>query len=276
MKVLTREEEAEHYSATVRGGIQGGLIGLAGGTGLVYLASRRYPAFRSLTLQLKAFLASSAGTFVAITSADSASRNWELERNPNQKGYTDSSAAAAEAGRAQGSTFERARKWGKANRYNILGGGWAVSMAGTFAYLQRSRYLTMAQKLVQARVAAQGLTVALILGTAAFEIGDAGSGEGRYETVKVLDPNDPKHKKLVEKRVHHESYQGEDQWMDMVAAEEERLKEREDKVKDAGNRIQKPKAQKKKGNGDQKGDSGDSKGKDKPTEKNKGKAEETK
>lgn len=29
MKILTKEEEAEHYSATLKGGITGGLLGLA-------------------------------------------------------------------------------------------------------------------------------------------------------------------------------------------------------------------------------------------------------
>jgi hypothetical protein len=36
---------------------------------------------------------------------------------------------------------------------------------------------------------------------------------------------------LIEKRIHHERYQGEDQWMDMVATEERRMK-REQEEKD--------------------------------------------
>ena len=76
----------------------------------------------------------------------------------------------------------------------------------------RNPYLSTQQKLVQARVYAQGLTIAVLIATAAFEIGDRGKGEGRYETVKVLDPDDPSHKHLIEKKVHHERYAGEDQW----------------------------------------------------------------
>ena len=72
--------------------------------------------------------------------------------------------------------------------------------------------MTTAQKLVQARVYAQGLTVAVLIATAAFEISDNNKGTGRWETVKVLDPDDPTHSHLIEKQVHHESYQGEDQW----------------------------------------------------------------
>ncbi len=29
----------------------------------------------------------------------------------------------------------------------------------------------------------------------------------------VLDPNDPEHKKLIEKKIHHEDYEGQDLWM---------------------------------------------------------------
>jgi len=57
---------------------------------------------------------------------------------------------------------------------------------------------------------------------------DSATGKGRWETVKVLDPNDPTHKRMIEKKIHHERYAGEDQWRDMVEAEEQRMKEREE------------------------------------------------
>ena len=55
----------------------------------------------------------------------------------------------------------------------------ALSLTG------RNPYLSTQQKLVQARVYAQGLTVAVLIATAVFEIGDRGKGEGRWETIKV-------------------------------------------------------------------------------------------
>ena len=85
-------------------------------------------------------------------------------------------------------------------------------MGIALALVGRNPYLTGAQKLVQARVYAQGLTVAVLIITAAFEIGDRNKGEGRWETIRVLDPDDPTHKNLIEKKVHHEEYKGEDQW----------------------------------------------------------------
>ena len=123
-------------------------------------------------------------------------------------------------------------------------------MGIALAIVGRSPYLTTPQKLVQARVYAQGLTLAVLLITAIFEVGDRGREEGRWETIKVLDENDPTHQHLIEKRIHHESYRGEDQWRgklitigriiasltclleDMIETEERKMKEREDAAKE--------------------------------------------
>ena len=86
-------------------------------------------------------------------------------------------------------------------------------MALALGIVGRSPYLSAQQKLVQARVYAQGLTLAVLVASFALESNDLRSGKGRWETVKVLDPNDPEHKHLIDKRIHHEAYVGEDQWM---------------------------------------------------------------
>lgn len=102
--------------------------------------------------------------------------------------------------------------WGKENRYPIVGVSWVASMAIALGLVGRNPYLSTQQKLVQARVYAQGLTLAVLIATAAFEIGDRSEGQGRWETVQILDPDDPEHKHMIEKKIHHESYAGEDQW----------------------------------------------------------------
>jgi len=84
MKILTKEEEQQHWNATVQGGLFGGTMGVMGGAAGVILAQRRYPAFRGLTVPFRAFLAVSAGTFAAIISADRASRSYEDDRAPER------------------------------------------------------------------------------------------------------------------------------------------------------------------------------------------------
>jgi len=176
------------------------------------LSSRRYPAFRNLTLPFRTFLVVSTGTFAAIVSADTYSRRYEASQHPETHYNQDAQQRAARSAEAQKSSVERAKDWAGRNRYGIVFGSWVASMAAALGIVGRSKYLTGQQKLVQARVYAQGLTLAVVIASLALEGKDMGQGEGRWETVKVLDPKDPAHKHLIEKKIHHERYPGEDQW----------------------------------------------------------------
>jgi Hypoxia induced protein conserved region len=163
---------------------------------------------------MKTFLVTSSGTFISIVAADRASRNYENARDP-QRQYRDRATLDQETVRASESYFQRFKDWGRENRYPIVTASWVASMAIALGLVGRNPYLSRAQKLVQARVYAQGLTLAVLMATAAFEVGDASKGKGRWETVMVLDPNDPEHKHLIEKKIHHEAYEGEDLWRGM-------------------------------------------------------------
>lgn len=231
MKILTKEEEAAHYNATVMGGLKGGMFGLVVGGAAVLGAHHRFPTFRSLTLPMKSFLVTSSGTFLAIVSADRASRKFEFDRDP-QRQYRDRATADLEAVRENESAFQRFKDWGRENRYPIVTASWVASMGIALGLVGRNPFLSRAQKLVQARVYAQGLTLAVLIATAAFEVGDASKGKGRWETVKIIDPDDPEHKHLIEKRIHHEAYEGEDLWRDMVAAEERKIAARKHAVEE--------------------------------------------
>lgn len=221
MKVLTKEEEAAHYNAVVKGGLIGGSLGLAiGASGVIY-ASRRYPSFRGLTLPFRTFLVTSTATFGAIVQADRQGIKHQKEQDPRRM-YRDNSQRAQEMIRENESTYERFMNYGREHRYSIVCASWLASLAVAFALVSRAPMSTP-QKIVQARVYAQGLTLAVLIVSAAFEMNDAKSGKGRWETVMVLDPNDPEHKHLIEKRIHKEEYEGQDLWMDMVEAEEKRI-----------------------------------------------------
>jgi hypothetical protein len=226
MKLLTKEEEQAHYDQVLKGGTVGGIVGLGLGIAGVMGASRRYPAFRSLTLPFRAFLVTSSSTFCAIVNADRYSMKFQKARDP-MRSYKDSSVLAMEHARSNDTGYQQMMNWGRDHRYSIVFGSWVASMGLALAIVGRSKYLSTAQKVVQARVYAQGLTVAVLILTAAFEMTDAKKGSGRWETVMVLDPEDPEHKHLIEKKIHKEEYAGQDLWRDMVAAEERRMAERE-------------------------------------------------
>lgn len=245
MKLLTKKEEAEHYKATLRGGIEGLLGGLAVGTLGVVAATRRYPAFNQLTLPLKAFLITSAGTFAGIIAADHASRSYESSRNPADKAYA---LREEEKRRAEisGMTWtQRAMAWGKAERYKIVGASWLASMVAAFAIVGRNPYLTGQQKLVQARVYAQGLTLAVLIASAAFELQDSRKDKGPYEEEEYIDERD--HKKHTRRVEREQPSDGDSLWKDMVKQEEERLKERDDAIKRMEERDRKKRAKEHKG-----------------------------
>lgn len=211
MKILTKEEEQAHYSAVLKGGAIGGTLGLGIGLGGVLLASRRYPAFRGLTLPFRTFLVTSAATFGAIINADRFSMAYQKAQDP-KRNYTDNAARAAEMVRENQTAFERFIDYGHENRYSIVFVSWLASMGLAFALVSRSPMST-ANKVVQARVYAQGLTLAVLVLSAVFEMNDAKKGSGRWQTVMVIDPNDPEHKHLIEKKIHKEDYEGQDLWM---------------------------------------------------------------
>jgi len=211
MKIISKEEEDAHYSVVVRGGLVGGSVGLALGLIGVVGASRRYPAVRSLTLPFRSFLISSTGTFGAIVTAERYSVNFQRARDPMNR-YMDSSQRAAEEVRKSEAGSKKFLDWGRENRYSIVFTSWIAAMGLAMAMVGRNKYLSTSQKIVQARVYAQGLTLAVLIATAAFETADAKSGKGRWETVMVVDPNDPEHKHLIEKRIEKEDYEGQNLW----------------------------------------------------------------
>lgn len=211
MKVISKEEEEAHYAEVLRGGAMGGTVGLSVGLAGVVLASRRYAAVRSLTLPFRTFLVSSAATFGAITTAERYSIAFQKAKDP-MNFYKDESQRVLEEARRQGGETKRFLEWGRENRYTIVFTSWLAAMAVALALVSRNKFLSGSQKLVQARMYAQGLTLAVLIATAAFETSDARSGKGRWETVLVVDPNDPKHEHLIEKRIHKEEYEGQDLW----------------------------------------------------------------
>lgn len=203
-------------------------------------AARRYPAFNQLTLPLKAFLITSTGTFLGIIAADHASRGYQASRNPADQAYA-SREEQKKAAELSGMTWtQRALAWGREERYKIVGASWVASMVAAFALVGRNPYLTGQQKLVQARVYAQGLTLAVLIATAAFELQDSRQEKGRYETKEYVDEKDhKKHTKQVEREAPSD---GDSLWKDMVKQEEERLKERDEAIRKMEQRARKRRA----------------------------------
>lgn len=195
MKIISPEEEAAHYRAVLEGGFIGGTVCLGLGWAGVVAASRRYTGFRRLTLPFRSFLVTSSATFGAIVNAERYSNAFHTANNP-MSFYKTAATRAAETADAQKTTGERFREWGRQNRYTIVSTSWVTSVAAAMAIVSRDRHLTASQKIMQARVYAQALTLLVLIATAAFETADRkaqhSGGAGRWDIVKVLDPGTPR------------------------------------------------------------------------------------
>ncbi|CAG8908239.1 unnamed protein product [Penicillium egyptiacum] len=226
MKLLTKEQEEAHYRSVVKGGTVGGLLGLAGGVAGVLLASRRYATIRNLTVPMKSFLVTSSGTFTGIIAADHASREYENEQNAAYQWY-ENREERLRAEEMRGLSFtDRAAAFARREKYKIITATWVASMVGSFALVSRIPGLTGQQKLVQARVYAQGLTLGVLCASAAFEISDQRRGRGMLDSKKKAEAAAKAKVEDVseEQPVHQSGKPSEgDLWKDMVAAEEERL-----------------------------------------------------
>ncbi|GAA5821059.1 hypothetical protein JCM11491_002322, partial [Sporobolomyces phaffii] len=117
-----------------------------------------------------------------IIGADSASRRYELAKYQLGSGTAlervshEQQRLEREAGissrpttrtTTEIGTKDAVLEWAKQNRWSVVFGSWVASMAGSGAYIAASP-LSFAQKLVQARMVAQGLTVAVVLASAAL------------------------------------------------------------------------------------------------------------
>ncbi|RAH65720.1 HIG1 domain-containing protein [Aspergillus aculeatinus CBS 121060] len=224
MKILTKEEEDAHYRSVLKGGTIGGVLGLIGGVAGVLAFSKRSATIRNLTLPMKSFLVTSSGTFVGIIAADHASRDFEASRNASQVWYKDRNERLRQEELASLSTVDRITAWAKREKYKIVGATWVASMVGSFAMVNRNKFLSSSQKIVQARVYAQGLTLAVLVASAAFEIQDQRRGKGLLDKAKAEKEQAAKQESKSGSEPAGDREETGDLWKDMVAAEEERLK----------------------------------------------------
>ncbi|EKM59189.1 uncharacterized protein PHACADRAFT_249462 [Phanerochaete carnosa HHB-10118-sp] len=165
MKLATKEELDGHQNATIRGAIEGVLAGVAIAGPLGYYANKKWPAFRRMPPQLKALAA--ILIIIPAYSVQAERRGVEFDES------TWTGAGAMELRRAKSeeekhweslSAVGKFKEWAMHNQYKVIVGSWAASMAVAGVIVMANRHQTMPQKIVQARMWAQGLTIGVIIG----------------------------------------------------------------------------------------------------------------
>lgn len=154
--------DLEDYSKTIKiGAAKGAGLGLAIGSGLgLYLKKRtNYFAGKVGGFQ-RVFIFVAPAAFCAMVNMELSSRDFEEQHRKKLHGEN---LQVTEMPHKNADSYNRIMDWFGANKYKVIVGGWAASMAGSFYLVNRDKYLTKSQKIVQARVYAQGLTVAMLL-----------------------------------------------------------------------------------------------------------------
>ncbi|CAK5263138.1 unnamed protein product [Mycena citricolor] len=170
MKLATPEQIAGHDAASRRGAIEGTLTGLAIAGAGSYWAQRRFAYYRTLPPSLKLL----GGLIVIAPALSIQAERRGLEYEKSQ--WEGDGARLIERHEEQQltswermSTKEKLGDWASRHEYSIIVGSWALSLALAGGIISRDKYQTTAQKIVQARMWAQGLTIGIILTAAALK-----------------------------------------------------------------------------------------------------------
>ncbi|KZW04297.1 hypothetical protein EXIGLDRAFT_635815 [Exidia glandulosa HHB12029] len=167
MKIVTAEEIRQHQRETLKGGAVGLGVGAAIGAPTLYAANRFFPAYRALPPSLKVFSAIAFVVPAAVIQAERAGLAFERAQwNDLGEHELERRAEFAKARWDSLGDTEKARDWASRHKFGIVGGGWVAGMAAASAIIMRDPLQTFPQKLVQARMWAQGWTIALVIGAA--------------------------------------------------------------------------------------------------------------
>ncbi|KAI0092726.1 hypothetical protein BDY19DRAFT_502019 [Irpex rosettiformis] len=165
MKFATQEELEGHHRATVRGALEGLAAGFAISIPGGFYLNRKWPAFRALPVQLKSLAA--IIVILPLYAIQAERRGVEFDEST----WTGAGMKEIERVKTQEqlhweslSTKDKFKEWAMKNQYKVILGSWAASMGIAGAIVMANRHQTYAQKIVQARMWAQGLTVGVLIG----------------------------------------------------------------------------------------------------------------
>ncbi|AMD21460.1 HER181Wp [Eremothecium sinecaudum] len=164
MKILTEEEIKAHHYHTLSGAIKGGVIGLAISGFIFKIVPLKFPKFNPsrMTPSIKTALFISPPTLFASICAEEASNSFDRV----MYGTGNSRELIEEHQRwSKLSLSDKILESSNKHKYKIIVGAWAAAMYGSWRVVDRDPIMTKTQKIVQARMYAQGLTVLLLLGS---------------------------------------------------------------------------------------------------------------
>lgn len=200
MKIVSQEELAAHDNATIRGALEGTLASAAVAVPGFMMLNRRWAYYRALPLPLKVM----GGVMIVAPclAIQAERRGLEFDREHYWvgagKNEMDREAAAEQAKWDALSTGEKVRDWATRHQYSIILGSWALSMGVAGGIISRNKYQSIPQKVVQARMWAQGLTIGVLVAAGIL------THRSRQETAVRRLPADHSWQTLLEEQSREE------------------------------------------------------------------------
>ncbi|CAL9734218.1 respiratory supercomplex factor 2, mitochondrial [Monosporozyma servazzii] len=165
MKILTSEEIKDHRAYTIKGGAIGTAAGLAISLIGMRVLPRRFPhmKFGSLPWSVRTAMFIVPPTILSVICAEEASNKFDALRYSGE--FKREAEQETERQWEKLSTGQKVIESLSNNKYKIITSAWAGSLWGSWHLINRDPIMTKPQKIVQARMYAQFITVILLLGT---------------------------------------------------------------------------------------------------------------
>ncbi|EGW30240.1 uncharacterized protein SPAPADRAFT_63858 [Spathaspora passalidarum NRRL Y-27907] len=172
MKIITEEEKYEHQKHILIEGLKGCAIGAAVGFGIVkYMKTKQPLQYAKFNSSVRAAIYAMPAITIGAFYADQGSVDFDEDKYRSD--YLKKQEAAALERYNKLSPSDKFLHKLNENKYSLIISTWAASLYGSWTLVNRDKYMTKAQKIVQARVYAQALTVVLLLGTILLSVHEA-------------------------------------------------------------------------------------------------------
>ncbi|PVU93658.1 hypothetical protein BB561_003116 [Smittium simulii] len=164
VKVLNPEQEKQVDRFIMTNAITSGLLGLSVGVVGVGVLNRVWPFFKRLPTGIKFSMVGTST--IALLTIRTESQSLLHERFTY--GYDPDTGVKPELSSlsAPGGIADRAVSYFLENKYKVLGVAWALAASGSVYKLYLNKNISWTQRIVQARMYAQALTVVGLLGLA--------------------------------------------------------------------------------------------------------------
>ncbi|OMH78566.1 Respiratory supercomplex factor 2, mitochondrial [Zancudomyces culisetae] len=163
VKILSEEDDQALNNYVIKASVQNALLGAVSGVGFDFGMKRIWPFYGKLPMGIRF---SVIGSFFIATLAVRTEHQIQVYEKAMYGGDPEEEKVEIPEYMQKGGHIDRLMDGFLQNKYSVLGGAWAA-VAGYSVYrLYQNKHITWTQRIVQARMYAQALTIVGILGIA--------------------------------------------------------------------------------------------------------------